>query len=216
MATIWVSVLSFCKTLCPQQHHSTHHAFRRGPHLSPGFGHCFPHCIAQPQTRCQRHHSFDYQNHKQRKITHTTATRYTRLTNPDQVVTLNTTLNGFQPNILLNGLQALKIQKQTNDIGDSLVDATKVAANSDPLNADDSFTVAAAVLDFQPKIFSLLDNLERHEPVFKKAILGLISVEPLVYKSLQRQKQLSAAFGSTVASRLSEPVSKTHGKRPAA
>lgn len=120
-------------------------------------------------------------------------------------MTLNETLNGFEPNILLNALQALKIQKQTDAIGDSLVDATSVAASSDPLNADDSFTVAAAVLDFQPKIFSLLDNLQRREPVFKRAILGLISVEPLVYKSLQRQKQLSSAFGATVAEKLSEP-----------
>lgn len=133
--------------------------------------------------------------------------QYTTLTttNQPQVTTLNTTLNAFEPNILLNGLQALKIQKQTNSISDSLTSATTVASASDPLNADDSFTVAAAILDFQPKIFSLLDNLQRRKPVFSKAILGLIGVDALVEKSLQRQKQLSAAFGSAVAEKLEEP-----------
>lgn len=41
--------------------------------------------------------------------------------------------------------------------------------------------------------------------MFEKAILGLIGVQALVEKSLQRQKQLSAAFGVTVAEKLEEP-----------
>ncbi|CZT18680.1 uncharacterized protein RCC_04524 [Ramularia collo-cygni] len=127
----------------------------------------------------------------------------------NQVETLNNTLNNFEPSLLLI-FQLPKIQEQTDTIGNSLIEATKDVANSDVLDAEDSFTVAEAVLDFEPKIFSLLDNIQRRKPVFQDLVLPslgleLISGENSVYKSLQRQKQLSAAFGATVVQKLSEP-----------
>jgi hypothetical protein len=121
------------------------------------------------------------------------------------ITTLNSTLNTFNQGNLLNALTALKIQSQTEKVSDSLLAATSTAASSQPLNGDDSFKVAAAILDLQPKIFSLLDNLQSRKPVFDKAVLGLVGVSGQVLKSLQYQKQLSEAFGVTVAQKLAEP-----------
>jgi hypothetical protein len=123
----------------------------------------------------------------------------------EDITTLNNTLNGFTPNNPLNTITVLKIQKQTSALSDSILAATSTAADSEPLDSDDSFTVAEAVLNLQPNIFSLLDNLQAKKPVFDKAVLGFVSVSKIVLKDLQRQKQLSAAFGVTVAEKLAEP-----------
>ncbi|KJY02210.1 antigenic cell wall galactomannoprotein [Zymoseptoria brevis] len=122
-----------------------------------------------------------------------------------QITTLNNTLNTFTPGNLINTFTILKIQQQTKQIEDAITAATNTAGNSKNLNADDSGKIATAVLDFTPKTYSLLDNLQSKKPVFDKAILGLISVSSMVKDSLQRQKQLSASFSSTLASKLAEP-----------
>lgn len=124
-----------------------------------------------------------------------------------KVVTLNNTLNSFNPNIFLNTLQALEIEKQSSAVSKSLTSAIQVANASPALNSTDSFTVAVAVVNFSPKVLSLLQNLESRQPVFQKAILGIFSADPLVEKSLKQQKESSAEFGTAVADKLSEPFS---------
>lgn len=122
-----------------------------------------------------------------------------------QITTLNNTLNTFTPGNLINTFTVLKIQQQTKQVEDAINAAINTAGNSKNLNADDSGKIATAVLDFTPKTYSLLDNLQRKKPVFDKAVLGLVSVSSMVKDSLQRQKQLSASFSSTLASKLAEP-----------
>ncbi|KAF2169361.1 hypothetical protein M409DRAFT_20584 [Zasmidium cellare ATCC 36951] len=127
------------------------------------------------------------------------------------IATLNSTLNTFNKGDLDSGLKVLKIQSQTNTLGDSIDSGTSTAQASEPLNADDSFTVASAVLTLQPQVISLLDNIEQHKPAFDAAILNLVSVTPQVEQDLKNQNASTAAFSDAVVAKLADPYPSLAG-----
>lgn len=116
--------------------------------------------------------------------------------------TLNTTLNGFNKGDLFAIAEVLSIQKETDNLGDSITAATNAAKASAPLNDADSGTVAVAVVNLQPQIFSLLNNIQSKKPAFDSAVLGVGSVSPQVKQSLQKQKQLSGDLGKAITAKL--------------
>lgn len=116
--------------------------------------------------------------------------------------TLNTTLNGFNKGDLFAIAEVLSIQKETDNLGDSISAATNAAKASAPLSDTDSGTVAVAVVNLQPQIFSLLNNIQSKKPAFDSAVLGVGSVSPQVKQSLQKQKQLSGDLGKAITAKL--------------
>ncbi|GAM83350.1 hypothetical protein ANO11243_013370 [Dothideomycetidae sp. 11243] len=117
------------------------------------------------------------------------------------IAKLNNTLNGFQPDAVLGAGKALVIQWQTDELGDSLEDATDIINNSDAFNATDSGTIAFAVLGLQPKIASLLNNIVVHKPAFS-SVLFLLDLSQTVEDDLIDQKQESNDFGTALGSKL--------------
>ncbi|KAK4503416.1 hypothetical protein PRZ48_004331 [Zasmidium cellare] len=127
------------------------------------------------------------------------------------IKTLNTTLNTFHKGDLDSGLKVLKIQSQTDKLGKSINAGTSAAQTSQPLNSDDSFTVAVAVLNLQPQVISLLDNIEQHKPAFDAAIIDLVSVTPQVEQDLKNQNQSTAGLSNAIVARLADPYPSLAG-----
>lgn len=127
------------------------------------------------------------------------------------ITTLNNTLNTFNEGDLASGLKVLKIQSQTDDLGNSISSATDTASASAPLDSDDSFTVASAVISLQPKVISLIDNIVAHKPAFDEAILDLVSVTPQVESDLKTQNASTAALSDAITAKLADPYPSLAG-----
>ena len=80
-----------------------------------------------------------------------------------QIATLNDTLDGFAPYQPTAIITVLKIQSQTDKLGDAISAATQAIDASQVLDDNDSATVAEATLNLEPQIFSLLDNIMAKE-----------------------------------------------------
>ncbi|KAF7198279.1 hypothetical protein HII31_00018, partial [Pseudocercospora fuligena] len=116
------------------------------------------------------------------------------------ITAVNMTLNTFtKPK---DSITAFKIQIQTEALTKSVQNAGNVSSASAPLSDSESFTVASAVLNLQPKINSLLDNVENHKPQFDTAIFGF-SASPIVKKDLQDAQKASNDFGNALTPKLS-------------
>jgi hypothetical protein len=120
------------------------------------------------------------------------------------VSTLNSTLNTYTLGNPQNSVTQVTIQTQTDDLGKAIQAGTNAAKASAVLDSNGSGKVASAVLNLQPKITSLLNNIEAKKPVFDQGVGG-VSASPLVLESLKKQKQLSAEFGAAVAEKLTGP-----------
>lgn len=127
------------------------------------------------------------------------------------IAVLNNTLNTFKKGSLTSGLVVLKIQKQTDDLGDAIENGQSTAEASQPLDSDDSFTVASAVIELQPKVISLIQNIENHKPAFDAAIINLVSVTPQVEQDLKAQNASTAAFSDAVTAKLAAPYPSLAG-----
>jgi hypothetical protein len=99
----------------------------------------------------------------------------------------------------------LKIQQQTNRVGDA-VEATIDAANAcGPLSSDDSNKVAVGVIGLKSSLDTLLPNLESKKDAFDHVILGVGSVSPQIAQSLRKQKAQSNELSDAIASKLASP-----------
>ncbi|KAB2570769.1 Cell wall galactomannoprotein [Lasiodiplodia theobromae] len=126
----------------------------------------------------------------------------------DNLKTTNTTLNEYSGG--LKGIaQLLKIQSATNDLGDSITDATAVAKATDQLNLTDSATVGQQFLQLQPQINSLLDNIKSKRPEFDNAGFGLIDVISLLRSNLEEQKEDSKELGDATIAILDPALTST-------
>ncbi|KAK4506452.1 hypothetical protein PRZ48_000184 [Zasmidium cellare] len=115
------------------------------------------------------------------------------------ITKLNNTLNTFtKPK---DAITALTIKSESDDLTKSVNNAATVANASAPLNDDQSFNVATAILNLEPNIFSVLDNIKAHKPQFDTAILGA-SASPLVKSSLQDSKKAADGFGTAITPKL--------------
>ncbi|KAK0638384.1 hypothetical protein DIS24_g9878 [Lasiodiplodia hormozganensis] len=126
----------------------------------------------------------------------------------DNLKTTNATLNEYSGG--LKGIaQLLKIQSATNDLGDSITDATAVAKATDRLNLTDSATVGQQFLQLQPQINSLLDNIKSKRPEFNNAGFGLIDVISLLRSNLEEQKEDSKELGDATIAILDPALTST-------
>ncbi|KAI5362709.1 Putative Cell wall mannoprotein [Septoria linicola] len=116
------------------------------------------------------------------------------------ITAVNNTLNTF--NKPKDSITALKIQVHTTELTKSVNSAASVANASAPLSNSEEFDVATAVLNLQPNINSLLDNVVAHKPQFGTAIFGF-SASPLVKKDLQDAEKAADAFGAALTPKLS-------------
>ncbi|KAF2171398.1 hypothetical protein M409DRAFT_18513 [Zasmidium cellare ATCC 36951] len=115
------------------------------------------------------------------------------------ITKVNNTLNTFtKPK---DSITALIIKAESDDLTKSVNNAAAVANASAPLNDDQSFNVATAILNLQPNIYSLLDNLKAHKPQFDTAIFGF-SASPLVKSTLQEAQTAADSFGDAVTPKL--------------
>lgn len=128
-----------------------------------------------------------------------------------KITTLNNTLLTFYKNDITSGLKVLKIQSQTDDLGKAIDAGTSTANASPALNSDDSFTVATAVLNLQPKVISLLSNIEAHKPAFDSAVIDLVSATPQVEQDLKNQNASTAALSNAITAKLADPYPSLAG-----
>lgn len=101
-----------------------------------------------------------------------------------------------------DAITAFKIQIQTDAVIKSVQNAASVSNASEPLNDAQSENVAAAVLQLQPNINSLLDKVVAHKPQFETALFGYSAV-PVVKLSLTNAKKAADDFGAALVPRLS-------------
>jgi hypothetical protein len=123
----------------------------------------------------------------------------TTITN--ELTTLNKTLNGFNGG-LLGTFTALQIQGQSTTVVNDINKATAVVKATSQMNDTDSLSVATAVTELQPFIYTVLDNLVAHHSVFEKAILGILSATFLVESDLKSQKSSTDALGAAITTKL--------------
>lgn len=81
---------------------------------------------------------------------------------------------------------------------------TDAADESEKFNDKGSGNVSNALLDLQPKINSVLDNIVSKKGAFEEAVLGFISLTWLVKSDLEDLKELSADLGSAVTKKLTK------------
>ncbi|OAQ60429.1 hydrophobic surface binding protein A domain-containing protein [Pochonia chlamydosporia 170] len=122
-----------------------------------------------------------------------------------QLVTMNTTLNGFNGG-LQGTLTALKIQGQATDLQKAIQAATTAAKSSGPLNDQDSATVAFGITSLTGKIYDVLDNIVAKKPAFDKAILGVGSASFLVKSDLKGLKDATDTFGAALTDKFVKAV----------
>lgn len=116
------------------------------------------------------------------------------------ITTLNNTLNTFNKD--KDAITAFTIQIQATDVTKSVDNAASTAKMSAPLSDTESAAVAGKVLNLQPNINSLLDNLVKHKPQFDTALFGF-SASPLVVNTLKQAKNASDTFGKDLTPKLS-------------
>jgi hypothetical protein len=121
------------------------------------------------------------------------------------LVTLNGTLNKLKLNDPLGFLEALKVQQQTTAVINNLKSAAQIANSSAPFTKDESGAIAVAVVNLEPVIFSTLNNVVAHKPAFATALFIVGDLTKTVENSLVQQRELSAAFSTSLASKLTEP-----------
>lgn len=88
------------------------------------------------------------------------------------IARLNTTLNSFLPDAVLEAGDAFLIQFQTGNLEDDLNGATSIINSALPFNDEDSGTIATAVLGLEPQIASLLNNIVVHKPSFASVLVS--------------------------------------------
>lgn len=117
-------------------------------------------------------------------------------------ITLNKTLNTFKPDQLLGVATALTIQNQAGAISTDLTNLATTTNKSSIWNQTESFTVAFAIIDFEPIVFSLLNNIVVKKPAFASAVLLVGDLTLTVQNLLVQQRELSREFGNAVATKL--------------
>lgn len=111
-----------------------------------------------------------------------------------------------QANDILSAITALQIQSQSTTIENDLKALIKTTNSTGNLSSDDTNTVANAVVNLEPYISSLLNNIVRHKPAFATAILLVGDLSKTVLQSLQTQQSLSLQFGNALVPKLAEPI----------
>ncbi|KAL1621063.1 hypothetical protein SLS56_009368 [Neofusicoccum ribis] len=115
-----------------------------------------------------------------------------------RLTTFNNTLNTFGASPSL--LNALSVQTASNNVQTALTDATTAANSSAAFDDAGSAQVAQDILELQPQINSVLDNVVAKKPAFDSVQNGALN--GLVSQSLQDQKSGAAAFGDAVTAKL--------------
>ncbi|KAK6436623.1 hypothetical protein LTR95_007179 [Oleoguttula sp. CCFEE 5521] len=119
-----------------------------------------------------------------------------------KVTTLNNTLNTFKAKDPLNLFTALKIQKQSNDVGSATDSAISTAQASGPLDDAGSLKVALATLSLSTTLKGFLANIESKKPAFDSILLGLVSLSQTTKATLVKQKGQADQLGAVIASKL--------------
>ncbi|KAK6429900.1 hypothetical protein LTR95_013953 [Oleoguttula sp. CCFEE 5521] len=119
-----------------------------------------------------------------------------------KVTTLNNTLNTFKAKDPLNLITALKIQKQSNDVGTATDSAISTAQASGPLDDAGSLQVALATLSLSTTLKKFLANIETKKPAFDSVLLGLVSLSQTTKATLVKQKGQADQLGAVIASKL--------------
>jgi hypothetical protein len=118
---------------------------------------------------------------------------------------LNNTLNTFRLNDPVGLFEALKVQLETSQVSNSLISAARTANKSLPFTYDESAQIATAVVNLEPTIFSVLNNIVTHKPAFATAIFFVGDISLTVEHNLIQQRELSRAFSDALAQKLTEP-----------
>lgn len=121
----------------------------------------------------------------------------------DDMVTLNKTLNNYEGGIG-SVITALKIKSQTDTVKKDTEAVTEAAEESEKFNQEGSGNVANSLIELQPKINSVLDNIVSKKGAFEKAVLGFISLTWLVKSDLEDLKELSAELGESITKKLTK------------
>lgn len=125
-----------------------------------------------------------------------------------QIGVLNQMLYYFDGNPATGALDAIKIQDQTDNVGEAVEYTTQIANASPTLDEADSLAVSTQVLSLRPDIKNLLLNIAAKKPEFDGVIVGLFSVSKQVKESLQDQKALTVALGDAIAMKLTGAFKK--------
>ena len=126
----------------------------------------------------------------------------------EDLTALNTTLNSFPPDDVLGILTALKIQSQTSQVSTDLVTAAHTASQSSNFTSTESGDIGTSIIDLEPVIYSVLDNIVEHKPSFATAILFIGDISETVETDLEQQQTLSSEFSTAIAAKLAEPYSE--------
>lgn len=126
----------------------------------------------------------------------------------NDLASLNGTLNTFTTNDPIGLLEALKVALQTNDIENDLTTATRTANQSSTFNETDSENIAQAVINLEPVIFSVLNNIVVHKPAIATAVLFVGDLSKTVESDLNTLRQLSAGFAAALANKLASPLNE--------
>ena len=118
---------------------------------------------------------------------------------------LNDTLNTFTTNDPVGLFEALKVQLQTSQVSNQLMTAAQTAKNAANFTSDESGQIATAVVNLEPVIFSVLNNIVTHKPAFATAILFIGDISRTVEQNLVQQQQLSKQFSDALTVKLAQP-----------
>jgi hypothetical protein len=116
---------------------------------------------------------------------------------------LDSLVLGFQGDPATGLSQALVIQDETHQLGDTMEYATNVADASPPLDDQASLQVGLTVLTLKPDVEKTLKDIRAAKPKFDGVFLGLFSISNKVKETLENQKELAAAMGYSIAEKLS-------------
>jgi len=117
-----------------------------------------------------------------------------------QLVTLNTSVTNFKAGLLDLG-QALDVQLQSSVLASDLQKAVTDAVTSSNFTSDESVTVGLALVNLEPQIFSVLDNIESKKTAFDE-VVDVFSLSATVKSDLQQEASLSAQLGAAVQAKL--------------
>lgn len=111
----------------------------------------------------------------------------------DEVVKLNSTLNGFADNAQITST-ALKLQGGASDLLKDIKNGAEEADKVSSLEPADQEKIATAIVPLSEKVVSLINGFVTKKPVFQKALLGG-SADGLVEKDLKDLKEATDSFG---------------------